>query len=172
MKSWWAAIKTRCRTVSFHFGVVTLFVLTILPFVSTQESMAKNQHPRLALIGAPSDTLNQAMKTLEKHGFRVHVNQILKSTDLILFVVSAKDGPMPQTREEISHHQGIKLPRAAILLIDIDASMDPELVELVVLEMKSLISKYLMSEKEAERLDVLRADDPELSNRVRYLLSN
>ena len=155
-----------------HRIVITFLILsTIFTFAWIEDSSAKaRKHPRLSLIGAPSAAVDQAAKNLENQGFRISLNELRKGTDMILFVVSAKDGPMPQTREEISRCQGMKLPVSSILLVDVDASTDPELLGLVVIEMRELLAKYLMSGEGSKRVEVLRADDPELSNKIRSLL--
>ena len=155
-----------------HRIVITFLILsTIFTFAWIEDSSAKaRKHPRLSLIGAPSAAVDQTAKNLENQGFRVSVNELQKGTDMILFVVSAKDGPMPRTREEISHYQGMKLPVSSILLVEVDASTDPELLGLVVIEMRELLAKYLMSGEESKRVEVLKADDPELSDKIRNLL--
>jgi hypothetical protein len=160
------------KKLSAHRIIVTaLIVSAIFTFAWIEDSAAKaRKHPRLSLIGAPSTALDQTANNLENQGFRVSVNELPKQTDMILFVVSAKDGPMPQTREQISHYQGMKIPISAILLVDVDASTDPELSELVVIEMRELLAKYLMTGEDANRVGVLRADDPDLSNKIRGLL--
>ena len=127
MKNWRFPLYIQNKKLLVRRIIITILIVsTIFTFAWIEDSSANvRKHPRLSLIGAPSTALDQTAKNLETQGFRISVNKLPKRTDMILFVVSAKDGPMPQTREEISHYQGMKLPISSILLVDVDASMDP-----------------------------------------------
>src|SRR5947208_5963650 len=59
-----------------------------------------------------------------------------------ILVVSAADGPMPQTREHILLARQVGVPALVVFLNKCDMVDDPELLELVELEVRELLSKY------------------------------
>ena len=62
--------------------------------------------------------------------------------DGAILVVSAADGPMPQTREHILLARQVGVPRIIVFLSKVDMVDDPELIELVELEVSELLTKY------------------------------
>ncbi len=62
--------------------------------------------------------------------------------DGAILVVAASDGPMPQTREHILLARQVNVPRIVVFLNKIDQVDDPELIELVEMELRELLSKY------------------------------
>ena len=62
--------------------------------------------------------------------------------DGAILVVSAADGPMPQTREHILLARQVGVPRIVVYLNKADLVDDPELLELVELEVRELLSMY------------------------------
>ncbi len=62
--------------------------------------------------------------------------------DGAILVVAATDGPMPQTREHILLARQVEVPYIIVFLNKVDAVDDPELLELVELEVRELLSKY------------------------------
>jgi len=62
--------------------------------------------------------------------------------DGAILVVSAADGPMPQTREHILLARQVNVPAIVVFLNKIDLVDDPELLELVELELRELLTKY------------------------------
>jgi len=62
--------------------------------------------------------------------------------DGAILVVSAADGPMPQTREHILLAKQVGVPFIVVFLNKVDMVDDPELLELVELELRELLSKY------------------------------
>src|SRR5713101_3297270 len=62
--------------------------------------------------------------------------------DGAILVVAATDGPMPQTREHILLARQVGVPRIVVALNKVDAVDDPEILELVELEVRELLSKY------------------------------
>jgi elongation factor Tu len=62
--------------------------------------------------------------------------------DGAILVVAATDGPMPQTREHILLARQVGVPCIVVFLNKVDAVDDPELLELVELEIRELLSKY------------------------------
>src|ERR1700690_819987 len=59
-----------------------------------------------------------------------------------ILVVAATDGPMPQTREHILLARQVEVPYIVVFLNKVDAVDDPELLDLVELEVRELLSKY------------------------------
>ena len=59
-----------------------------------------------------------------------------------ILVVSAADGPMPQTREHILLARQVGVPSVLVFLNKVDQVDDPELLELVELEIRELLSSY------------------------------
>src|SRR5688500_7828343 len=62
--------------------------------------------------------------------------------DGAILVVAATDGPMPQTREHILLARQVEVPYIVGFLNKVDAVDDPELLDLVELEVRELLSKY------------------------------
>ena len=62
--------------------------------------------------------------------------------DGAILVVSAADGPMPQTREHILLARQVGVPKIAVFLNKEDQVDDPELIELVELEVRELLNEY------------------------------
>ncbi len=62
--------------------------------------------------------------------------------DGAILVVSAPDGPMPQTREHLLLARQVAVPSVVVALNKVDAMEDEELLELVEIEMRELLSKY------------------------------
>ena len=62
--------------------------------------------------------------------------------DGAILVVSAPDGPMPQTREHILLARQVQVPAIVVALNKVDAMDDEELLELVELELRELLSEY------------------------------
>jgi elongation factor Tu len=61
--------------------------------------------------------------------------------DGAILVVSAPDGPMPQTREHILLARQVEVPAMVVFLNKVDVMDDPELLELVELELREILSK-------------------------------
>src|SRR6266403_1962462 len=62
--------------------------------------------------------------------------------DGAILVVSAVDGPMPQTREHVLLAKQVNVPYMVVALNKVDAVDDPELVDLVELEVRELLTSY------------------------------
>jgi elongation factor Tu len=73
--------------------------------------------------------------------------------DGAILVVAATDGPMPQTREHILLARQVGVPAMVVFLNKVDAVDDPELLDLVELEVRELLSKY---EFPGDEIPVLR----------------
>jgi elongation factor Tu len=66
----------------------------------------------------------------------------IKKMDGAILVVSAPDGPMPQTREHVLLARQVEVPAMVVFLNKVDQMDDPELLELVELELSELLSSY------------------------------
>ena len=62
--------------------------------------------------------------------------------DGAILVVSAADGPMPQTREHVLLARQVNVPKLVVFLNKVDLVDDPELLELVEMEVQELLEKY------------------------------
>jgi elongation factor Tu len=85
--------------------------------------------------------------------------------DGAILVVGADDGPMPQTREHILLARQVGVPSMVVFLNKIDMVDDEELIELVELELRELLSKYEFPGDEipivrGSALKALESDDP------------
>src|SRR5437868_9314681 len=78
-------------------------------------------------------------------GHADYVNNMITGAaqmDGAILVVSAADGPMPQTREHILLARQVEVPSIVVALNKADMVDDPELLELVELEVRELLSRY------------------------------
>ncbi|HVH82827.1 MAG TPA: elongation factor Tu, partial [Steroidobacteraceae bacterium] len=95
--------------------------------------------------------------------------------DGAILVVSAADGPMPQTREHILLARQVEVPFIVVALNKADMVDDPELLELVQLEVRELLSRYNFPGDDIPVVEVsaLKAleGDAEWSNKVLELLN-
>src|ERR687895_22116 len=73
--------------------------------------------------------------------------------DGAILVVSAADGPMPQTREHILLARQVEVPQIVVFLNKVDMVDDEELLELVELEVRELLTKYKF---DGERTPIIR----------------
>ena len=62
--------------------------------------------------------------------------------DAAILVVSAADGPMPQTREHILLARQVNVPYIVVFMNKVDMVKDPELLDLVEMEIRELLTKY------------------------------
>src|SRR5712691_5945497 len=84
--------------------------------------------------------------------------------DGAILVVSAADGPMPQTREHILLARQVGVPSLVVYMNKIDMVDDPELIELVELEMRELLSSYGIPVVKGSALFALEGRDPKLGH--------
>ncbi|MCL1944267.1 MAG: elongation factor Tu [Firmicutes bacterium] len=91
--------------------------------------------------------------------------------DGAILVVSASDGPMPQTREHILLARQVGVPKIVVFLNKVDLVDDPELLELVEMEVRELLSSYQFpgddtpiikgsAQKALDAANAGKADDP------------
>jgi len=85
--------------------------------------------------------------------------------DGAILVVAASDGPMPQTREHILLARQVQVPCMVVFLNKVDLVDDPELLDLVELELRELLTEYKFPGDEipiirGSALKALESDDP------------
>jgi len=83
--------------------------------------------------------------------------------DGAILVVSAADGPMPQTREHILLARQVNVPRLVVFLNKCDQVEDQELLELVEMEVRELLSKY---EFDGDNTPILKGSALEALNNI------
>jgi len=95
--------------------------------------------------------------------------------DGAILVVSAADGPMPQTREHILLASQVGVPAVVVFLNKTDMVDDPELLDLVEMEVRELLTKYKYDGDNAKiiRGSALKAlsDDPEAVKSIEELVA-
>ena len=95
--------------------------------------------------------------------------------DGAVLVVSAPDGPMPQTREHILLARQVEVPRILVALNKVDMMEDEELLELVELEVRELLSRYDFPGDDTPiiRVSALKAleGDPEAEEGIMQLVA-
>ncbi|MCL0043399.1 elongation factor Tu, partial [Dehalococcoidia bacterium] len=89
--------------------------------------------------------------------------------DGAILVVSAPDGPMPQTREHILLARQVNVPKMVVFLNKVDQMDDPELLELVEMELRELLSSYQFPGDEipiirGSALDMLESDSTDIND--------
>ena len=91
------------------------------------------------------ETVNRHYAHVDCPGHADYVKNMITGAaqmDGAVLVVSAADGPMPQTREHILLARQVGVPKIIVFLNKVDMVDDPELIELVELEVRELLSKY------------------------------
>jgi hypothetical protein len=91
-------------------------------------------------------------------GFRVKANMPPERDDVVLFVFSAADGPMPQTRIQIESLAGKTYGPSAIFMVDTNRVDDAELQLLVIQEMRELLARNNVPN--ADSIEVITDSDP------------
>jgi elongation factor Tu len=95
--------------------------------------------------------------------------------DGAILVVAANDGPMPQTREHVLLARQVNVPSMVVALNKVDMMDDEELLELVELEVRELLTKYEFpgDDTPVVRVSALKAleGDPEAEEQILALLA-
>src|SRR6218665_3822285 len=90
-------------------------------------------------------TLNRHYAHVDCPGHADYVKNMVTGAaqmDGAILVVAATDGPMPQTREHILLARQVGVPRMVVFMNKVDLVDDPEILELVELEVRELLSSY------------------------------
>jgi len=91
------------------------------------------------------ETVNRHYAHVDCPGHADYIKNMITGAaqmDGAILVVSAADGPMPQTREHILLARQVQVPAIVVALNKADMVDDPELLELVELEVRELLTKY------------------------------
>ena len=120
--------------------------------VKTYEEIAKGGTDRddhktvtIAVAHVEYETANRHYAHIDCPGHADYIKNMITGAaqmDGAILVVAANDGPMPQTREHILLARQVGVPRIVVFLNKIDTVDDPELLDLVELEVRELLSKY------------------------------
>jgi len=90
-------------------------------------------------------TENRHYAHVDMPGHRDYIKNMITGAaqvDGAILVVAAPDGPMPQTREHVLLARQVEVPAIVVYLNKIDQMDDPELLELVELELRELLDEY------------------------------
>src|ERR1700681_1848016 len=91
------------------------------------------------------ETVNRHYAHVDCPGHADYIKNMITAAaqmDGAILVVSAADGPMPQTREHILLARQVGVPSLVVYMNKIDMVDDPELIELVELEVRELLTKF------------------------------
>ena len=91
------------------------------------------------------ETVNRHYAHVDCPGHADYVKNMITGAaqmDGAILVVSATDGPMPQTKEHILLAKQVGVPQMVVFMNKVDLVDDPEILELVELEIRELLSKY------------------------------
>ena len=91
------------------------------------------------------ETENRHYAHVDMPGHRDYIKNMITGAaqvDGAILVVAAPDGPMPQTREHVLLARQVEVPSIVVYLNKIDQMDDPELLELVELELRELLTSY------------------------------
>ena len=91
------------------------------------------------------ETENRHYAHVDMPGHRDYIKNMITGAaqvDGAILVVAASDGPMPQTREHLLLARQVEVPSVVVYLNKVDQMDDPELLELVELELRELLNEY------------------------------
>ena len=104
------------------------------------------------------DGRSGTMRTWTARGTRDYIKNMITGAaqmDGAILVVAAPDGPMPQTREHVLLARQVEVPAMVVFLNKVDMMEDPELLELVELELRELLtSQKFPGDDDADRARV------------------
>jgi elongation factor Tu len=99
----------------------------------------------VAIAHVEYETDNRHYAHIDCPGHRDYIKNMITGAaqmDGAILVVSAADGPMPQTREHVLLARQVNVPAIVVFLNKVDLMDDPELLELVELELRELLDSY------------------------------
>jgi elongation factor Tu len=91
------------------------------------------------------ETENRHYAHVDMPGHRDYIKNMITGAaqvDGAILVVAAPDGPMPQTREHVLLARQVEVPNIVVYLNKVDQMNDPELLELVELELREMLTEY------------------------------
>jgi len=105
----------------------------------------ENKTVTIAVAHVEYETVNRHYAHIDCPGHADYIKNMITGAaqmDGAILVVAANDGPMPQTREHILLARQVGVPRVVVFMNKIDAVEAPELLDLVEMEIRELLSKY------------------------------
>jgi len=99
----------------------------------------------IAVAHVEYETANRHYAHIDCPGHADYIKNMITGAaqmDGAILVVAANDGPMPQTREHLLLARQVGVPRIVVALNKVDTVEDPELLELVEMEIRELLTKY------------------------------
>jgi elongation factor Tu len=105
----------------------------------------ENKTVTIAVAHVEYETPNRHYAHIDCPGHADYIKNMITGAaqmDGAILVVAANDGPMPQTREHILLARQVGVPRIVVFMNKIDTVDDPELLDLVELELRELLTKY------------------------------
>ncbi len=99
----------------------------------------------IAIAHVEYETANRHYAHVDMPGHADYIKNMITGAaqiDGAILVVAATDGPMPQTREHILLARQVEVPYIVVFLNKVDAVDDPELIDLVELEVRELLTRY------------------------------
>jgi elongation factor Tu len=105
----------------------------------------KERGMTIAISHVEYETANRHYAHIDCPGHRDYIKNMITGAaqmDGAILVVSAVDGPMPQTREHVLLARQVEVPAIVVFLNMVDRMSDPELLELIELELRELLDGY------------------------------
>jgi len=99
----------------------------------------------IAIAHVEYETENRHYAHVDMPGHRDYIKNMITGAaqvDGAILVVAAPDGPMPQTREHVLLARQVEVPSIVVYLNKIDVMQDEELLELVELELREMLTEY------------------------------
>jgi elongation factor Tu len=99
----------------------------------------------IAIAHVEYETTKRHYAHVDMPGHRDYIKNMITGAaqvDGAILVVAAPDGPMPQTREHVLLARQVEVPAIVVYLNKVDMMDDPELLELVELELRELLNEY------------------------------
>ncbi len=105
----------------------------------------ENKTVTIAVSHVEYETANRHYAHIDCPGHADYIKNMITGAaqmDGAILVVAANDGPMPQTKEHILLARQVGVPRIVVFMNKVDTVDDPELLDLVELELRELLTKY------------------------------
>ncbi|MDQ3878970.1 MAG: elongation factor Tu, partial [Actinomycetota bacterium] len=132
----------------------------------------------IAIAHVEYETENRHYAHVDMPGHADYIKNMITGAaqiDGAILVVSAADGPMPQTREHVLLARQVNVPYIVVALNKVDMVDDPELLDLVELEVRELLTEYEFpgDDVPVTRVSALKAldGDEEAANQILELMS-
>jgi elongation factor Tu len=133
----------------------------------------------IAIAHVEYETENRHYAHVDMPGHADYIKNMITGAaqvDGAILVVSAADGPMPQTREHVLLARQVNVPYIVVALNKVDMVDDPELLDLVELEVRELLTEYEFpgDDVPVTRVSALKAldGDEESAQQVRDLMAS